>query len=303
MKKYSSKKGFTLIELLGVIIILALLMVVIFPKIINTAKNISSETDDLNMDLIYNAANLYIESNNNDFPKKNGNTYCITLRDLTEGGYIKSPITLNNSDEDITDIKSVEVKYQNGYKLQLVNNDNCDEDITICTLKDNDSDGETSLSDKVTCGTESFYVMSLNSSTNIVTMLSEKAITLNGNPEQSDTPDYIEYPYPADDPSVYLSAINQYLSAYSNRLKSVGLSSVESRLIIVDELSTLGCDLSNWTCEAAPSWVYSFSYWTNQNGTYLNSTGSSGKGAVYYAYDGTLPVRPVVEILDSEISK
>ena len=41
-----NKKGFTLVELLGVIIILSLLIVLVFPKIVNSVKNSTKDTDD-----------------------------------------------------------------------------------------------------------------------------------------------------------------------------------------------------------------------------------------------------------------
>ena len=66
-------RGFTLLELLGVIVILALLTTLVFPSVLNAIKKSSNQTDKLSMDLISNAADLYIENNANDFEKTNGN--------------------------------------------------------------------------------------------------------------------------------------------------------------------------------------------------------------------------------------
>ncbi|MBQ9071656.1 MAG: prepilin-type N-terminal cleavage/methylation domain-containing protein [Bacilli bacterium] len=117
-------KGFTLIELLGVIIILALLILVVFPAVINSIKKNSEEADDLVLDLIYNSAELYVKAYKDDFQPINGNQYCITLKDLTGEGYLKSPLNIDNV--DVTDLKSVRVTYDNGYKYELVNNTECE---------------------------------------------------------------------------------------------------------------------------------------------------------------------------------
>lgn len=119
------KNGFTLIELLGVIIILALLMALTFPNIINLIKSSSEKSDNINMELIYNAADLYIKGNKNDFPRINGNSYCITLNDLVDYGVLKSPIKLTGSDIDITKTKSVQVIYNNSFKYELKDIDDC----------------------------------------------------------------------------------------------------------------------------------------------------------------------------------
>lgn len=123
------KRGFTLIELLGVMIILALLVILTFPNIINFIKSSSEKNDNMNLNLIYNATDLYIKENKNDFPKVNGNSYCITLQDLVDNGGLKSPIILSNSNDDITNLKSVQVNYQDKFTYELKDNDKCIENI------------------------------------------------------------------------------------------------------------------------------------------------------------------------------
>lgn len=118
-------KGFTLIELLGVIIILALLMIIVMPKIINSVKSSTNETDELTKELIYNASDLFVQENKSMFNKVNGNSYCITLQDLVGEGYLKSPIKLSDSEEDLTTLKSVQVNYNDGFTYELKNNDEC----------------------------------------------------------------------------------------------------------------------------------------------------------------------------------
>lgn len=96
MKK---NKGFTLIELMGVIIIMGMLLVIVFPA---TAKLINSNTDkkfNQYYDLINDAASLYSKSRYDDLGGVNANGCIddITLTDLITEDYIKK-----FDDEDIT---------------------------------------------------------------------------------------------------------------------------------------------------------------------------------------------------------
>ena len=151
------KNGFTLVELLGVIIIIALLVILVLPSIVNSVKDSSEKTDDLVLDLIYNASDLYISNHADDFVKTNGNKYIIQLSDLVDEGHIVSPIELSYSD-DITDEKCVQVTYDDGYKYELLDKGECVFEIN-CTLKDNDSDGIADIGEEVSCMREKFYVI------------------------------------------------------------------------------------------------------------------------------------------------
>ena len=120
-------KGFTLIELLGVIIILALLMIIVFPSIVNSVKNSSNKTDDLTKELIYNAADLFIDQHINDFPKTEDNKYIIELKELIDEGLLTGPIKLSGSDVDVTNSKCLQVTYNKEYKYELKDNGTCEE--------------------------------------------------------------------------------------------------------------------------------------------------------------------------------
>ena len=117
------KNGFTLIELLGVIIILALLIILVFPSIINSIKKTSGKIDDLTLELVYSAADAYIAKHKSAFPKKNGNKYAIALQELVDDGLLISPIKSANNDEDLTKLKSVQVTYYNGFNYELKDNE------------------------------------------------------------------------------------------------------------------------------------------------------------------------------------
>lgn len=117
------KKGFTLVELLGVIIILTLLVLLVFPNIINSVKSSSTKTNKLTEDLIYRATDLFIEKNNNYFPKLKGNKYVVTLEELVEEGLLKSPIKYDDYD-DITSLKCVQIVYNGKFEYNL--QDDCE---------------------------------------------------------------------------------------------------------------------------------------------------------------------------------
>ena len=55
------KKGFTLIELLGVIVILSLIMLVVFPNVLSVIKKSNQDKDTYTLTLIKNAADIYIK--------------------------------------------------------------------------------------------------------------------------------------------------------------------------------------------------------------------------------------------------
>ena len=118
---YNMKKnGFTLIELLGVVVILALIMLIIFPSVINTIKKSSDATDEATLNLIYNASDLYISNHPRDFKKIDGNTYIIYLSNMVAEDLLSSPIKLSGS-EDITNTKCVSATYQSGFSYELIN--------------------------------------------------------------------------------------------------------------------------------------------------------------------------------------
>lgn len=124
-------KGFTLIELLGVMIILALLLILVFPSVINMIKKSNTEKDDLTRDLIINAANLYVKDNIDDFIETNGNMYPISVKDLVYDGYIKSPIELSDREGDLTNKLCVQVLYNNKFTYEIKNEGECIENFIM----------------------------------------------------------------------------------------------------------------------------------------------------------------------------
>ena len=110
--------------------------------------------------------------------------------------------------------------------------------------------------------------------------------------------------YPAN---VYDSNSNLYTPTqnYKTYLKNtLGKTSVDARLIIYEELISLGCTKNGWTCKPAPSWVYSTRYWTASagNDSYVRGVYSNGNtGADYFDDSRCFGLRPVITISKSEL--
>ena len=127
MKK---NNGFTLIELLAAIIILVAIALVAFPILLNTIKNSENQIDETTIKLVENAAKLYVDNKANDYPKQNGNTYCIPVSKLIEEKHLEKGI-LDAANVDSTD-KVVKVTVTDDYDYEIVNNNQCQNDIKIC---------------------------------------------------------------------------------------------------------------------------------------------------------------------------
>jgi len=114
-------KGFTLIELLGVILIISLLVIIVLPRITNSVNNFSTKTDKLMMNMIKDAAKLYVEDNLNEYEKENGRNYCVSISRLINEGYLKE---FNNS-HNLGNISSMKVTYNNGFEYSFASAQEC----------------------------------------------------------------------------------------------------------------------------------------------------------------------------------
>ena len=86
------KKGFTLVELLGVIVIIALLLLLIIPAVINGISNRQDEATDAQKNIIYRAADELLASDADAFLCNEGDVYCIPLRTLVDAGLLEESI-------------------------------------------------------------------------------------------------------------------------------------------------------------------------------------------------------------------
>ena len=117
----NKKRGFTLVELLGVIVLLALIVLIVFPSIINVIKKSDNSISEANKALIINASKQYVEENKNEY-SSNG-TYCLITQDLINNGFLIESI----SEADGTKLNNITVKVTvNGtsYDYEVLDKDN-----------------------------------------------------------------------------------------------------------------------------------------------------------------------------------
>ena len=169
-----------------------------------------------------------------------------------------------------------------------------------CVISNNVGSSAITVGDKITCGTESFYVIEDLGEGSTVKMLSEWNLNLGtgfGMNDYSPIPygtstigyqdshvrgmvDYVndstltQYLYNEDNDmndmlpygTVSSNSVSSYVNAYVTNLNAMLNTTVAGRLVTIEELDALGCSSTNWTCTqspaTAPSWVYQTSYWT-----------------------------------------
>ena len=130
------KKGFTLAELIGVVIILALIALLAFPPILNSIRKTKGELSDASKEILYNATSLYVSENLNDFPKRNGNTFCVTLNTLSSKEYLPTKVYDSITGEEISQDSLIEVKVENNNYTYSMNNE-CVEYVYVPPYQDN----------------------------------------------------------------------------------------------------------------------------------------------------------------------
>lgn len=121
MKK---SNGFTLIELLGVIIVLAVIAVLVYPAIEKSLKNSKQDVYEAQLSLIRSALEQYAVINRKDLPQHDGEYVTVTLQQLVNAGLvsedIQNPLTGEAFTEDELDL--VITRYHNNYTYHV--NDN-----------------------------------------------------------------------------------------------------------------------------------------------------------------------------------
>ena len=101
-----------------------------FPPILNAIRESENKISEASKEIIYDATSLYVSNNESNFPKINGNVFCVTLNSLVQGEYLPSKVYDATSGNEISLTNMVEVKYeQNRFSYNL--NDECVKNIVI----------------------------------------------------------------------------------------------------------------------------------------------------------------------------
>ena len=100
-------KGFTLMELLGVIVILALLMILLVPNVLEQINNKKGEVSKAEEEAIKAAAELYVDEHPNEYA--NNTSYCICITTLKAAGKLSDNITTDVTGNKYSDTYGVEI--------------------------------------------------------------------------------------------------------------------------------------------------------------------------------------------------
>ncbi len=94
------------------------------------------------------------------------------------------------------------------------------------------------------------------------------------------------------------SNLYQYLNSYKSYLEQQGATIKKARLIKLEELLELGCNMEVHTCQNAPSFIGKISFWTGtaRSENLLWAVSNSVFGALDSTSDMTMGLRPVIII-------
>lgn len=114
-------KGFTLAELLGVIVILALVSLITVPAISSSLQNYKVKLCNTQLDQIVAAARTWGADNLLKLPSEEGQAITVTLKTLSEYGYIdeeiQNPISKQNFNLEDTIVTITKTGKKYVYKI------------------------------------------------------------------------------------------------------------------------------------------------------------------------------------------
>ncbi len=110
-----NEKGFTLVELLGVLVLLTVVVLVAFPNILGVVKSTSDQVSDATKSLLESNARSYVNDNLSNYSDSTKKNYCVSVEDLIEEGYTKTPIASVSKDsaKEIEESWAVSFQCQN----------------------------------------------------------------------------------------------------------------------------------------------------------------------------------------------
>ena len=121
------KKGYTLVELLGVIAILVILILIMFTAYTQFKNDTEASIDSAVEIMISEVSEKYVKKYKTNI--KNGNVYCITLKDLLDNNMMSDPVT-NSDGEKISESTQIRITIVNDRYEVDVDVSKCRETIT-----------------------------------------------------------------------------------------------------------------------------------------------------------------------------
>lgn len=123
-----NNKGFTLVELLGTVAILVVISIIAFPPIIENIRKATSDINAVSKELIFSSTDLYLDRLASEYPKIDGNVYCITIDTLVESGDLKESVaeSINKGKIDLKKTVKATVK-SSLIEYDLVDSSNCEQ--------------------------------------------------------------------------------------------------------------------------------------------------------------------------------
>ncbi len=120
-------KGFTLIELLTVIALIAILYLIFFPTTIEHIRRTGQKIDAANQIIIFDQTKKYLSDNPYQYPKVEGNVYCIELQDLIYEGYLGDYLYDGTTKEKFDYQQMIKVVYDEEFQFEIVDPRFCEE--------------------------------------------------------------------------------------------------------------------------------------------------------------------------------
>lgn len=120
------KNGFTLVELLGVIVVIAVLSLLVFPIVMNQFRKNKKQISETMKTMIIDATSLYVDADPNVYIKNNGNIYCISLEQIASAGHLSKPLMDPGTGEEIPMSNKIKVSVENlQFHYEYIADDSC----------------------------------------------------------------------------------------------------------------------------------------------------------------------------------
>lgn len=218
-----------------------------------------------------------------------------------------------------SDLPTKEETITLSFKTIYIQADNTSKEPHACIVTKGDG---TKIGDEITCGTESFYIISKKPES--IKMLSKYNLNVGTNQYQRGKPQIQNEFVKGNYGNISFSSTNYWevvetypqfvYDAHSNLYEHVenyeiylkqelGVKTADTSLIDLEELQSLGCGTTTCT-NSSYSWVYETSYWTstatNSSSIYIVDITGTLSGVEYINND-SYGVRPVVTISVNEL--